>query len=119
MVIKLKLRRFLISDINTEMFIQETTRKDILGYIDEHIENIAYGCDMSDHAIHILYKDGSVDVVAGNDYDGHKIKRINIISAVVDDACISSTYGNYEINQYGVVTPAEEMKIDENIREIK
>lgn len=115
----MNLRRFVINDLSTEMIIQETTRKDILGYIDEHIENIEYGCDMSDHAFHILYKDGSADVVAGNDYDGHKIKRINILSAVVDDACISRTYGNYKINHYGVVIPAEERKLDENIREIK
>ena len=63
----------------------------------------------------ILYKDGSTDAVCGNDYDGHKIKRINILSIVVDNPCSSITYGNYSINQYGVVNPSSEMEIDSNI----
>ena len=88
-------RYFLISDINEKMLVVETTRKDILGYIDEHLENIEYRYDMCDYSFRILYKDGSIDNVSGNDYDGHKIKRINILSVVVDNPCNSVTYGNY------------------------
>ena len=94
----MKSRHFLITDIDEKMIVEETTRKDILGYIDEHLENIEYGNDMSDYAFRILYKDGSTDEVSGNDYDGHKIKRINILSIVVDNPCTSITYGNYRIN---------------------
>lgn len=83
----MKSRHFLITDIDEKMIVEETTRKDILGYIDEHLENIEYGNDMSDYAFRILYKDGSTDEVSGNDYDGHKIKRINISSIVVDNPC--------------------------------
>lgn len=114
----MKSRHFLITDIDEKMIVEETTRKDILGYIDEHLENIEYGNDMSDYAFRILYKDGSTDEVSGNDYDGHKIKRINILSIVVDNPYTSMTYGNYRINQYGVVNPSNEMEIDNNIIEV-
>ena len=79
----MKSRHFLITDIDEKMIVEETTRKDILGYIDEHLEN-----------------------------------RINILSIVVDNPCTSITYGNYRINQYGVVNPSSEMKIDNNIIEV-
>lgn len=107
--------RFLITDIDEKKIFEETTRKDILGYIDEYLKNIEYGNDMSDYAFRILYKDGSTDEVSGNDYDGHKIKRINILSVVVDNPGTSITYGNYRIDQYGVVNPSSEMGIDSNI----
>jgi hypothetical protein len=113
-----KSRCFLIADIDTKMIVEETTRKDIIGYIEEYLENIEYGNDMSDYAFRILYKDGSTDEVFGNDYNGHKIKRINILSIVVDNPCTSITYGNYRINQYGVVNPSSEMEIDNNIIEV-
>lgn len=114
----MKSRHFVIMDIDEKMIVEETTRKDIFGYIDEHLENIEYGNDMSDYAFRILYKDGSTDEVSGNDYDGHKIKRINILSIVVDNPSTSITYGNYRINQYGVVNPSSEMEIDNNIIEV-
>ena len=115
---KMKRRTFLINDINEQMVVEETTRKDALSYIDEHLENIGYNNDMSDYAFRILYKNGNIDYVAGNDYDGHKITRINIESIVIDNPCTSMVYGNYEINQYGVVTPSSEMKIDNNIIDV-
>lgn len=114
----MKPRHFLIADIDAKIIVEETTRKDILGYIDEHLENIEHGNDMSDYAFRILYKDSSTDGVSGNDYDGHKIKRINILSIVVDNPCTSITHGNYWINQYGVVNPSSEMEIDNNIIEV-
>ena len=114
----MKRRKFLITDINEQMVVEEITRKDALSYIDEHLENIGYNNDMSDYAFRILYKNGNIDYVAGNDYDGHKITRINIESIVIDTPCDSMVYGNYEINQYGVVTPSSEMKIDNNIIDV-
>ena len=56
-------RYFLITDINEKMLVVETTRKDILGYIDEHLENIEYGYDMCDYSFRILYKDGSTESI--------------------------------------------------------
>lgn len=114
----MKPRHFLIADIDEKIIVEETTRKDILEYMDEHLENIEHGNDMSDYAFHILYKDGSTDGVSGNDYDGHKIKRINILSIVVNNPCTSIAYGNYRINKYGVVNPSSKMEIDNNIIEV-
>ena len=45
----MKSRCFLIADIDTKMIVEETTRKDIIGYIEEYLENIEYGNDMSDY----------------------------------------------------------------------
>lgn len=114
--LKVITREFLIKDIDCKVIIEVMTRKNALEYIDEHIENIEY--DMSDFAFSILYKDGSEDSVVGNDYDGHKIKRQNIESIVIDNPETSMVFGNYEINEYGVVTPSFETKIDENIEEV-
>ena len=114
----MKIRTFLINDINEQMVVEEITRKDALSYIDEHLENIGYNNDMSDYAFCILYKNGNIDCVVGNDYDSHKITRINIESIVIDNPCTSMVYGNYKINQYGVVNPAFEMQIDSNIKEL-
>lgn len=115
--VKRVVKKFLISDINEKIIVEETTRKDVLGYIDEYLGNIEYGIAVSDFSIKILYKDGSSDSVAGNDYDNHKIKRINILSAVIDNPCTSIVFGNYEVNKYGVVNPSAYMSIDSNIKE--
>ena len=101
------------------MTVEYISRKEALSYIDEYIENIEFGNDMSDYSFSILYKNGNIDNVVGNDYDGHKIARINIVSIVIDNPCTSMVYGNYNINEYGVVNPAHEMFIDSNITEIE
>lgn len=111
-------KEYLIKDIDCTILVEFLPRKELLGYIDEHIENIEYGFDMEDFAFSILYKDGSEDSVVGNDYDGHKIKRQNIESIVIDNPASSMVYGNYEINEYGVVTTAFETIIDSNIEEV-
>lgn len=107
--------KYLIKDIECECEVEEMSRKDCLDLIDEHLDNLKYGIDMEDYSFKILYKDGTFEHVCGNDYDGHKIKRINIESIVVDNPCTSEVFGNYEVNWYGVVAPSFEMKIDENI----
>lgn len=114
----MKRRAFLITDINEQMAVEEITRKDALSHIDEYLENIGCNNDMSDYAFYILYKNGNIDYVAGNGYDGHKIARINIESIVIDNPCTPMVYGNYSINQYGVVNPSSEMEIDNNIMEV-
>ncbi len=107
--------KYLIKDIDCELIVEPLSRKELLDYIDEHLDNLRFDIDMSDYSFKILYKDGSFDCVVGDDYDGHKIKRINIVAMVVDNPCTSQVFGNYEVNRYGVVVPSFEMKIDENI----
>ena len=113
-------RRFLIKDIDCEVLVEVMSRKEALELLDEYLENLTYEWfDGSDDCFHILYKDGSCDCI-NEEYDGHKIKIRDIASIVYDNACTSMVYGNFEINEYGVVTTAFEEKIaEENIIEIK
>ena len=113
-------RRFLVKGIDCEVIVEVTSRKEVIGWMDEYLENLPYEWfDGSNDCFHILYKDGTYDCI-NEDYDGHKIKRINIASIVYDNAASSMVYGNFDINEYGVVTPSFEEKIaQDNIVEIK
>ena len=107
----MRTRTFLIKDIDCEMIIEETTRKEVLDWMNEYIENSVYDWfDGSDEAFSILYKDGTTDFI-NEEYDGHKVRKTNIESIVYDNPCTSIVFGNYEINEYGVVTPSFEMAI--------
>lgn len=118
----IKTRTFLIQDIGCEVLVEKVkTIRDIFYYwLEDYIDNLQYDWfDGSDDCFHILYKDGSYDCI-NEEYDGHKIKRKNIASIVYDNACTSIVYGNFEINEFGVVTTAfEEMIAETNIVEIK
>lgn len=113
-------RYFLIQDIGCETIVEVVSRKEVLSWLDEYLENLPYEWfDASDDTFSILYKDGNYDYI-NEDYDGHKIKRQNIASIVYTNVCTDMVYGNFEINEYGVVTPAFEEKIaNTNIIEIK
>ena len=113
-------RRFLVKDIDCEVVVEVTSRKEVLEWMDEYLENLPYEWfDGSNEHFQILYKVGTYDCI-NEDYDGHKIRRTNIASIVYDNAETSIVYGNFEINEYGVVTPAFEEKIaQDNIVEIK
>lgn len=111
-------KTFLIKNIDCEIIVEEESRKEILSWMDEYIENFQYDWfDASDQAFSILYKDGTCDFI-NEEYDGHKVKRTNIASIVYDNECTSMVFGNYEINEYGVVTTSFEMRIDEGIKEV-
>lgn len=115
-------RTFLIQDIDCETIIEvASTQKEMFdNYIDNYIENLEYDWfDGSDDCFHILYKDGTYECI-NQEYDGHKIRRNNIASIVYTNACTDIVYGNFEINQYGVVTTAfEEIIADTNIVEVR
>ena len=117
---KIKERIFKIEDINCEAIVEVvSTQKDILDYMDEYIENMNYDWfDGSDDSYMILYKDGSEEYIH-EDFDGHKIKRKGIVSIVNNNPCTAVVYGNFAINEYGVVTPSFEEEIAENnIKEV-
>lgn len=116
---KVKTKIYLIKDIDCELIVEETTRKELLSYLDEYLENLESGFDMSDFAFHILYNTGDTISIVDNDYDGQPIRRQNILSMVYDNPNTSVTYGSYTINAYGVVTPSTNMEIDDNIEEVK
>ena len=113
-------RRFLIKDIDCEIVVEVISRKEVLSWMDQYLENLPYEWfDGSDDCFHILYKDGSYDCI-NEDYDGHKIRRQNIASIVYDNPCTSIVYGNFAINEYGVITTAFEEDINKtNIVEVK
>ncbi len=114
-----KRKTYHINDIDCDIIVEETTRKEVFSYIDVYLENFAYDWfDASDEAFHILYSDGSYDDIDIN-YDGHKIRKTNIVSMVYDNPGTSIVFGPYEINQYGVVTPSTETIIDENVTLVK
>ena len=116
---KVKTKIYRIKDEDFELIVEETTRKELLSYLDEYLENLESGFDMSDFAFHILYNTGDTVSIIDTDYDGQPIRRQNILSMVYDNPCTSITYGPYAINAYGVVTPSVNMEIDDNIEEVK
>ena len=116
---QVKRKIYRIKDEDFELIVEETTRKELLSYLDEYLENLESGFDMSDFAFHILYNTGDTVSIIDTDYDGQPIRRQNILSMVYDNPNTSITYGPYAINAYGVVTPSANMKIDDNIEEVK
>ena len=104
-----------IKDIDSEILIEKESRKELLSYLDEFINNLKYEWFISDDAFMIEYSDGSEEYISQQNYDGHKIKRTNIESFVYSNDCTYMVYGNYKINECGVVTTARETKIDKNI----
>lgn len=108
-----------IIDIDCELTIENVSRKEIFGWLDEFIDNYEYDwCDLSDDSYEILYNDGTRDYI-NEDYDGHKIKRIDIASIVYNNAETAIVYGNYEINEYGVVSASFEKSVAvENIKKV-
>lgn len=115
----MKTRNFLIKDIDCEIIIEITSRKEMFSYLDEYIDNFEYDWfDGSDSVFSILYDDGTYDFV-NEEYDGHKIKRQHISSMVYDNPCTSMVCGNFEINEYGIVTTSfNEVINKENIEEV-
>lgn len=116
---KLTRKFFQIVDIDCEVIIEETTRKELLSYIDEYLENLEYDWfDGSDDSFEILYSDGSSDSI-NTDYDGHKVRKTNIEAICYNNPCTSIVFGNYSINEYGVVNASYNKEISENnIKEI-
>lgn len=108
-------RKFRIEDIDCVSIVEVVNKqKDILDVVDEFIENLQYDFfDPSDDSFAILYKDGTMDFIDAC-YDGHKVRRNNIVSMVYNNACSAVVYGGFEINEYGVVTVSEQVVIAEN-----
>lgn len=115
----LNTRYFFLKDIETTVIVEfARTQKEIFSWLDEMVENLQYDWFHTDDTFCILYKDGTEEYI-NSDYDGHKIKRNNIASIVYSNDCSYIVYGNFEINECGVVYTAYDEKIDNsNIVEI-
>lgn len=117
---KVKERVFRIEDLDCYIAIEIVNRqKDIFDFIDDYIENLSYDWfDGSDDSFQIVYKDGTEEYI-DEEYDGHKIRRNNILSMVYNNACDSVVYGGFEINEYGVVSASDRVVIaNHNITEV-
>lgn len=120
----MKRRYFYLKDVGCTIKIEEISRKEMLAWLDDYVkcvlENNYYKTniyDVEDDTYEILYKDGTTDYIDEN-YDGHKIKRTNIVSIVNCNAESSMTYGNFSINECGVVHTSIEKQIDDNVVEV-
>ena len=99
-----EIRTFHIEDVDCDIQIEIMSRaKDVLDWLDGYIENFQYDWyDPTDESFEILYKDGTIDSI-DSFYDGHKIRRQNIKSIVYNNPCTYIVYGEYEVNEHGVV----------------
>lgn len=102
-----EIRTFHIEDVDCTIEIEiMSATKDIFGWLDQYIDNLKYDWfDATDESFQILYKDDTTEYIDSS-YDGHKIRRQNIKSMVYNNPCTYIVYGDYEINEYGVVNVA-------------
>jgi len=104
-----------VKDIDASFLVEKVTRKELLLCLDEFIENLKYDWFSSDDVFMITYSDGYEEYISQQNYDGHKIKRVNIESFINSNDSTYMVFGNYKINEYGVITPAKETTVDKNI----
>ena len=98
--------------------IYQTTRKDLLGYVDEFIENLEYGYDMSDLSYSILYDNGDSVFLSEDWYEGEKIRRTHIVSIVGTNPGEDAVFGPFELGDEGQVYIASQEKISDNFIEL-
>lgn len=120
----MKRRYFYLKDVGCTIKIEEISRKEMLAWLDDYVkcvlENNYYKRNMYDtenDSYEILYNDGKTDYI-DNEYDGHKIKRTNIVSIVNCNAESNMTYGNFSINECGVVHASATRQIDDKVIEV-
>lgn len=115
----MKDRYFYMKDIDGTITVEYLTRKEMLSWLDEYAENVVTGFgNCSDDSYEILYKDGTTDYI-DESYDGHKIKRQNIVSIVNCNSSTYMVYGHFSMNEYGVANASFEDEIsDINIKEV-
>ena len=98
--------------------IYQTTRKDLLGYIDEFIENLEYGYDMSDFSYSILYDNGDNVFLSEDWYEGEKLRRTHIVSIVGTNPEEDVVFGSFELSDEGQVYVDSQEKISDNFMEL-
>jgi hypothetical protein len=99
-------KEYFIEDIETYTTVYECkTQKEILDVLDELLENAELLGEyvFEDEAFHILYNDGTTYDRLECIEDG-VYKKKNIKAIVYDNPNDTWTYGEYEVNEYGVVS---------------
>lgn len=105
-------RYFYIPDIDSTMCVEIMTKKYMLDLIDE---TLRFNLTDDECIFDILYKDGTEVRI---DENNRKYKKSGIIAISNDNGSTVQVYGNFEINENGVVYPAAEEKIDEILSEV-
>lgn len=114
----IKVKQYHIIDLDCDIIVEETTRKEVLGWLNDFIENLQYDWFVSDDAYMILYSNGEEEYISQDNYDGHHIRKTGILSMVYSNSEGCVTFGPYAINDAGVVTTSSYMDIDPNIVEV-
>ena len=105
-------RYFYIPDIDSTMCVEIMTKKYMLDLIDE---TLRFNLTDDECIYDILYKDGTEVRI---DENNRNYKKSGIIAISNDNGTTVQVYGNFEINENGVVYPAAEEKIDETLSEV-
>ncbi len=102
-----EIKEHYIADVDCTIEVEVMTKaKEVFDWMEQYIENLQYDWfDPTDESFQILYKDGTTDNI-DSFYDGHKIRKQNIKSIVYSNTEDYIVYGDYEINEYGVVNVA-------------
>jgi hypothetical protein len=102
-------KEYFIEDIEMYSTVYEfKTQKEILEVLDEQLENAeVFGEKVfEDEHFSILYNDGSIYERMEDIEDG-TYKKKNIKAIVYTNCNDTWVYGQYEVNEYGVVTYVE------------
>ena len=108
----MKKKEYYVADVDTWIDVWETKKqKEILDVLDESLEMEKLWIDGNPHvcnpfeddSFYILYNDGSSYCKMDGIEDG-VYKKKNIKAIVYSNACDTWVYGEYEVNEYGIVT---------------
>ena len=102
-------KEFYVQDCDISFDICEfKTQKEILACLDEALENEKeylkgnFDNPFEDMSFRILYKDGALYYKTSCTEDG-EYKKKNIAAIIFDNPIDTWVYGNYVVNEYGVV----------------
>lgn len=106
--------------------MEKATRKELLRQMDDYINVISSETNLDsmwanalyDDSYSILYEDGSEACISAVDYEGHPVRRQRIVSIVYENPSTYMVYGNFHINEDGIVYPSAEEEIYERIHEV-
>lgn len=117
---------FKIKDLDLVACIYHDTKKNIIQNLKWFIDDLKdidrkldrnYPVDLTslnDISYDILYKDGREESICG-DYDYHKIDYNAICCIIENNPNECLVYGNYTINEHGIIYPSKTINIDDNI----
>lgn len=125
-MMKNTIRQFQIPGIPECILVEKATRKELLRQMDDYIEVISgetnpdpvWANALYDDSYDILYEDGSEECISAVDYNGHPVRHQHIASIVYENPSTYMVYGNFRVNEDGIVYPSTEEVIADCILEV-